>query len=122
MPPEGSPEREARIQAARAQRAGELEKYPLPPEAHKAEGVPAGTVTHHEAWQCQEFAETTRDFWVYVPHQYVPGTAAKLVICQDGDGYLDPEGEIRVTVVLDNMIASGEIPPTIGLFIRPVRL
>jgi hypothetical protein len=106
---------------------------------------------------CKEFAETTRDFWVYVPKQCTPGTAARLVICQvardrraraallpfstagmnilsskvppgagcrwwgavhqaegwggavvpvapslvagqDGDGYLDPEGEIRVGV------------------------
>lgn len=119
LPAEGTPARAALIQAHRDQQAGELEKYPLPPEAHRTEGVPVGTVTHHEAWRSAEFAETTRDFWVYVPEQYVPGTAAKLVICQDGDGFLDPEGEIRVTIVLDNMIAAGEIPPTIGLFIRP---
>jgi enterochelin esterase-like enzyme len=119
VPPQGSPEREALIAEHRAQRAGELEKYPLPPEAHRVEGVPIGTVTHHEGWACQEFAETTREYWVYVPQQYEPGTAAKLIVCQDGDGYLDPEGEIRVGVVLDNMIAAGELPPTVALFVRP---
>ena len=119
VPPQGSPEREALIAEHRAQRAGELEKYPLPPEAHRVEGVPVGTVTHHEGWACQEFAETTREYWVYVPQQYEPGTAAKLIVCQDGDGYLDPEGEIRVGVVLDNMIAAGELPPTVALFVRP---
>jgi enterochelin esterase family protein len=32
---------------------------------------------------------------------------------------VDDEGEIRVCSVLDSMIGSGELPPTIGLFIRP---
>ena len=54
-----------------------------------------------------------------MPQQYVPGTAARVVICQDGNSYLDPEGEIRVGVVLDNMIAAGELEPTLALFIRP---
>ena len=63
---------------------------------------------------------------MYVPQQYTAGTPAKLVICQDGNRYLDEDarnlndvGEIRVPAVLDSMIASGELPPTIGLFIRP---
>jgi hypothetical protein len=120
-PAEGTPKREALIKAERAERAGELAKYPLPPEAHRIPGVPVGTVTHHKSWRCDEFAETARDFWVYVPQQYVPGSSAalKLIICQDGEGYLDPDGEIRVTVVLDTMIATGEIPPTVALFVRP---
>ena len=54
-----------------------------------------------------------------MPQQYVPGTAARIIICQDGNSYLDPEGEIRVGVVLDNMIAAGELEPTLALFIRP---
>ena len=119
MPPEGSPERSVLIAAAHARRAGELEKYPLPPEAYRADGVPLGAVHHHKGWACNEYAETTRDYWVYVPQQLQPGVTAKLVICQDGDGYLDPEGEIRVGVVLDNMIAAGEIPLTVALFVRP---
>lgn len=119
VPAEGSPERASLAEKSKSQRAGELEKYPLPPEAQRIEGVPIGEVTHHEGWACDEFAETLRDYWVYVPQQLQAGKPAMLVICQDGDGYLDPEGEIRVGVVLDNMIAAGEIPPTVGLFVRP---
>jgi len=101
------------------------ERTPLPPEALRARGVPAVTVTHHRGWQCAEFAETTREYWVYVPQQYTPGTPAKLVVCQDGNRYLDEgndptkDGEIRVPAVLDSMIFSGELPPTVALFIRP---
>lgn len=118
-PAEGSPERAALVEKSKSQRREELQKYPLPPEAQRVEGVPIGQVTHHEEWACTEFAETLRDYWVYVPQQLQPDTPAKLVICQDGDGYLDPEGEVRVGVVLDNMISAGEIPPTVGLFVRP---
>jgi hypothetical protein len=64
----------------KARHAADLALYPLPPEAQRsADGsVPVGSVTHHEGWTCNEFPETTREYWVYVPQQYEPGTAAKL--------------------------------------------
>jgi enterochelin esterase-like enzyme len=33
--------------------------------------------------------------------------------------YVDEEGEIRATVVFDNLIARGEMPLTIGIFVDP---
>jgi enterochelin esterase-like enzyme len=32
---------------------------------------------------------------------------------------LDPEGHVRATTVLDNLIAAGDLPPTLGLFVTP---
>ncbi|GAA0714162.1 hypothetical protein GCM10010199_13930 [Dactylosporangium roseum] len=37
----------------------------------------------------------------------------------DGQWYLDPEGEVRGAMVLDNLIHSGDIPVTVGLFVDP---
>eukprot|EP01051_Picozoa_sp_SAG22_P004859 SAG22_NODE_273_length_13182_cov_12.693419_4_plen_349_part_00 len=113
------PARQPTRDEQRAARAAELAAYPLPPEAEVQPGVPRGLVTAHEAYECRAFAETQRDYWVYVPAQYVPGSAAKLILCFDGDGYLDPAGEIRVAAVLDNMIHAGEIEPTVAVFVRP---
>jgi enterochelin esterase family protein len=47
----------------------------------------------------------TRNVWVYVPAQYVPGTPAPFIVAQDGDNYIT-----RLPVILDNMIAAHKLP------------
>lgn len=37
----------------------------------------------------------------------------------DGWWYLDPAGHVRGGAVLDNLAASGELPPMIGVFVEP---
>jgi enterochelin esterase family protein len=41
------------------------------------------------------------------------------MVFQDGQWYLDPEGEIRGAIVLDNLIHRGDIPVTIGVLVDP---
>jgi hypothetical protein len=41
------------------------------------------------------------------------------MVFQDGHWYLDPEGEVRAAIVLDNLIHRGDIPVTIGVFVDP---
>src|ERR1043165_793659 len=41
------------------------------------------------------------------------------MIFQDGHSYLDVKGRLRVPVVFDNLIARGDMPPTIAVFINP---
>jgi iron(III)-enterobactin esterase len=55
-----------------------------------------------------------RKVWVYVPAQYVPGSAAPLMIVQDGHSYVD-----RLTPVLDNLIAEKKVPALIAVMIDP---
>ncbi len=55
----------------------------------------------------------------YVPAQYTASEPALLTVFQDGHLYLDPEGEMRVPVVFDNLIHRGEMPVTIGVFVDP---
>lgn len=55
---------------------------------------------------------TERDIMVYVPQQYTGDKPACLLVCMDGILY-------DATTVMDNLIASGEMPVTIGVFVNP---
>jgi enterochelin esterase family protein len=92
--------------------------YELGPDSQVTEGVPKGTVTKHE-WSSKIFPSTIRDYWVYVPAQYDGKTPACVMVFQDGEKYVDAEGEVRVPVVFDNLIAKKQMPVTVGIFINP---
>src|SRR6185437_6934286 len=53
----------------------------------------------------------------HVPSQYRPDEPASLMVFQDGWWYLDPDGEVRGGIVLDNLVHNGDIPVTIGVFV-----
>lgn len=92
--------------------------YPLGPDSQRQPGVPQGKVTQH-FWKSKVFADTERDYWLYVPVQYSPAEPAAMMVFQDGGAYVNEKGDFRVPIVFDNLIARGEMPPTIGLFINP---
>ncbi len=92
--------------------------YPLGPDSQRKPGVPVGRVTTHK-WTSKVFADTVRDYWVYVPAQYDGRTPACVMIFQDGGGYAKEDGQYRVPVVFDNLIHRKEVPVTIGVFINP---
>jgi iron(III)-enterobactin esterase len=54
-----------------------------------------------------------RQVCVYVPQQYVAGTAAPFIVVQDGMGYRD-----LLPVVLDNMIADHRLPAMVAVMIN----
>lgn len=95
-------------------------EYPFGPDSQRREGVPRGTVTKH-VWKSTVFPKTIREYHVYVPAQYDPkGTEpAAVMVFQDGHAYVAEEGQFRVPAVFDNLIAAGEMPVTIGIFINP---
>jgi enterochelin esterase-like enzyme len=78
--------------------------------------VPRGSVHEHEWSRSAVYPGTTRRYRVYVPAGHEP---AALIVFQDGRLYLDPGGIFRAGVVLDNLVAAGEIPPAIGVFVDP---
>ncbi len=90
-----------------------------PPEALRKEGAPRGTLTHSTFATSKIFPGTTRDYWVYVPAQYDAAQPAALMVFQDGGGFCRDNGGARAHIVFDNMIAKGEMPVTIGLFVNP---
>ncbi len=95
------------------------ENYPLHPNAIRVVGVPQGTVTKHRFEASKLYPGTQRDYFVYVPAQYVVGQAAALMVFQDGQNYVRENGQWRVPVVFDNLIHQGKMPVTIGLFVNP---
>lgn len=95
------------------------ERYPLGPDSQVKPGVPQGTITKYEWSASKIYPGTTRDYWTYVPAQYDAAKPAAVMIFQDGGGMIARDGRWRVPVVLDNLIASGEMPVTVGIFINP---
>ena len=91
--------------------------YTDAPELKIKEGVPKGTL--------QEFTMDSKDskiypglkgaykrkVVVYVPNQYVTGTAAPFIVIQDA------MTKDTLPKILDNMINDGRLPPLIAIFI-----
>ena len=94
------------------------QEYSLGPDSQRLPGVPTGVVTAYR-WTSRIFPGTTRDYWVYVPAQFKPSTAAALMVFQDGNEFQNPKGSYRIPIVFDNLIHKGEMPVTIGVFIDP---
>jgi len=93
---------------------GQVEAYETHPDSREQPGVPKGTVKQMPSWESKIFSGTKRDWWVYVPAQYKPETPAAVMVFQDGAGPKD-----FVPTVFDNLIAKGDMPVTVGIFIQP---
>jgi hypothetical protein len=94
-------------------------EYPLTADSLPRADVPKGRLEGPFLFQSRIIANTVRKYWVFVPAQYKPDKAASVLVFQDGQRATNPEGSLRVPVVLENLIARGEIPITIGIFITP---
>ncbi|MFT6180921.1 MAG: enterochelin esterase family protein [Akkermansiaceae bacterium] len=94
------------------------ETYELGEESKRQEGVLVGKVTRHD-WKSEVFEGTLRQYYVYVPAQYDAAKPANVLVFQDGHAYVQEDGQIRATVVMDNLIAKKEMPVTVGIFLNP---
>ncbi|MER5545970.1 alpha/beta hydrolase-fold protein [Streptomyces sp. NPDC002589] len=94
-------------------------RYVHGPDSTVEPGVPVGETIEFEWNDSVIYPGTSRKFWVHVPARYGPSRPASLMVFQDGWWYLDPVGEIRGAVVLDNLVHRGDIPVTIGVFVDP---
>ncbi len=94
-------------------------RYAHGPDSVPPPGVPRGTILDYELSSSSVFPGTNRRYWVYVPAQYAASEPASLMVFQDGHLYLDPGGEVRASIVFDNLIHRGEMPVTIGVFVDP---
>ncbi|MEZ6057409.1 MAG: alpha/beta hydrolase-fold protein [Planctomycetaceae bacterium] len=88
-------------------------------DAIAKDDVPHGRVIDMPPMESKVFPGTTRKWSIYVPAQYQENEPAALMVFQDGDGMRNPTGRWRVPVVFDNLIARGDMPPTIAIFINP---
>ena len=100
--------------------SGDVQYHPCP-EAYPGEDTPTGDVQRYKKWSKSAiYPGTERTVSIYVPNLGDSGYSDeyKLMVFQDGDGYLNRAGPIRATKVLDTLIHNREIGPTIGLFVN----
>jgi enterochelin esterase family protein len=93
---------------------GNLEVYTVHPDSVEKPDVPKGKLTQVPKWESKIFEGTSRDWWVYVPAQYTPDNPACVMVWQDGAG-----AKNYVPVVMDNLIAKGDLPIMVNVFISP---
>ena len=82
------------------------------PDSKPQPGVPQGELIKFEHASAKIFPGTTREVTIYVPRQYDGTKPACVYVNQDGVQWNAP-------TVFDNLIARGEIPVLIGVFVRP---
>jgi len=76
------------------------------------ESHPKGSVVEGSYDQSRVYPGASRRYWVYVPAQLDVSKKACVFICQDG---LNP----KFAAAMDSLIAKGEMPPAVGIFISP---
>ena len=92
------------------------------PVQFSEQGVPKGELKGPFYFYSKIIEGTVRQYWLYIPVQYKASKPASVLVFQDGYRAQNPEGTLRVPYVLENLIAKGEIPVTIGVFISPGNL
>ena len=93
---------------------GFVEVYVPEPETRPMEGVPKGLLRAMPRHTSAIFDGASRDWWFYTPPGLATGEEAALMVFQDGQGPKD-----WVPTVFDNLIAKGEMPKTVAVFLPP---
>jgi len=96
--------------------------YLAPPETlSRRSGVPEGKVSAPAHYASRAaYPGLSFEYEIYVPAQYDPNKPAALIVFQDGVHYLGfTEAKFNSQNTFDNLIAAGEMPVTIALFINP---
>jgi gluconolactonase len=93
------------------------QQYTLGPDSQVQANVPKGSVTKHELAPGRFYPGTPHTYWLYVPAGQDSSKAVPFMIFLDGSGFL--RDSTRAPVVLDNLIAKKQIPPTVAIFIDP---
>ena len=91
--------------------------YSLTADSQPQPGVPTGSLTKHVLAPGKFFPGTPHNYQVYVPAGYDRNRAIPYMIFLDGSGYAG--NNVRVPVVLDNLIAKRDVPPMIAIFVDP---
>ncbi len=95
------------------------EDYPLGPDSKPQPGVPQGEVKKFTLETSTIFPGTKHEWSLYIPKQYEAAKAACAMVFFDGGGFAKPDGQFRIPVVFDNLIAKKEMPVTVAIFINP---
>lgn len=91
----------------------------LTPDHFPQEGIPKGEVKGPFNFYSKILEGTVHQYWLFIPAQYKASKPASVLIFHDGFRSRHPEGSIRAPQVMENLIARGDMPVTIGIFITP---
>lgn len=91
-----------------------FEVYKFPDEMSNNPTVPKGELREMPKQKSQVYPDTQSDWWVYKPAKPEPAGGYGLIVFQDGQG-----AKNYAPTCLDNLIAKGDIPPCIAIFIKP---
>ena len=91
--------------------------YSLGRDSQPQANHPGGKLTKHVLAPGKFFPGTPHNYQIYVPAQYDASRPIPFMIFLDGSGYAGDN--VRVPVVLDNLIAQRDVPPMIAIFIDP---
>lgn len=98
---------------------GRLDLPAFTPLSYQQPGIPSGTLSPKLFYTSKIYDGMKSEYWIYVPVQYDPHTPAALMVFQDGERYLDRNGNNPSLNVIDNLIAAKKIPVMICVFINP---
>ena len=87
-------------------------KYPKDPAFAPLQKSDMGETITFTMESSKIYAGTSREITVYVPKEYTGKEPACLLVCLDGVLF-------NAITVMQNLISSGEMPVTIGLFVQP---
>ena len=93
--------------------------YHLGPDSLPQDGVPKGEIRGPFKVDSKAYPGTFHTYWIYVPAQYDPAVPASLMIFNDGQAFMNENGDARAQNVMDNLIYRREIPVMIGVSINP---
>ena len=92
------------------------------PLAYLEPGVPSGTLSPPMVHTSKIYDGLQTTYWTYVPAQYDPKVPSALMVIQDGQYYIDRDGNLPFLNVLDNLIAQKKIPVIICVFVSPGKI
>lgn len=89
-------------------------EFPLTDDSKPQPQIPKGEILKdvYKAGTGSVFPGTEREYTIYLPAKFDHSKPTPFMVFQDGVIYQAP-------VVLDNLIAKGEIPPLVGIFVKP---
>ena len=98
---------------------GERQYHPCP-EAYPSQEIPKGDVIHIKDWsESKVYPDTSRDIYVYTsPNLDQTSEPPSLAFFSDGFLYFSPNGPVRAAKVMDSLVHSRHIPPTVGVFVN----
>ena len=105
--------------AAQPARPALDEQYVLGPDSQPQPGVPEGKVMEFTLEDSKTYPGFRRQWWLYIPPGYDGKTPLPVMVFQDGGGYVRRDGQWRVPVVLENLMAKKQLPKMAAIFVNP---